>query len=414
MNPLPSGSGRDDLSDLLPRFDLRGMDLSLERMQEALRELQHPAAEIPAVQVVGTNGKGSIACFLHHALMAAGLRSGLTISPHLLSWCERIRVNERLITIEKLRCLLQTLQPVVTTCRLTPFEQMICAAMVHFEAERPDWLVLEAGLGGRLDATTAHPHRRLIAVGSIGLDHREHLGATLEEIAAEKAAAIPPGSHVVSAAQLPEVQRVLEHRAAAMHASLRWVEPLANDWTLGLPGVLQRSNAAVAWAALEWIGRDINTEITVDAIRKGFAAARWPGRLQWMQWHGRPVRVDGAHNPPAAAALANERCRWLAADQAQIWVLAIQAHKQAPEMLKHLLQPNDLAWIVPVPEHRSWSLEQLQLDAPELAHQLRGAADATGALTQLEHDGWPQVAPVVAGSLYLIGHLLETHQLQAE
>ena len=120
------------------------------------------------------------------------------------------------------------------------------------------------------------------------------------------------------------------------------------------------------------------------------------------------------HNPPAAAALASERCRWLAADQAQSWVLAIQAHKQAPAMLKHLLQPNDQAWIIPVPEHRSWSLEQLQLEVPDLAHQLRGAADATEALNQLEHEGWPQAAPVVAGSLYLIGHLLETHQLQAE
>lgn len=390
------------------------MDLSLARMQEALKELQHPAAAIPAVQVVGTNGKGSIACFIHHGLIAAGLRSGLTVSPHLLSWCERIRVNDQLISIEELRSLLQTLQPVVTTCRLTPFEQLICAALVHFEAQRPDWLVLEAGLGGRLDATTAHPHRPLIAVGAIGLDHREHLGTTLEAIATEKAAAIPPGSHVVSAAQLPEVQRVLERTAAAVNASLRWVEPLAIDWTLGLPGDLQRSNAAVARAALEWIGRDASESISVAAMRAGFAAARWPGRLQWMRWQGRRLRVDGAHNPPAAAALAQERCRWKAADQAQSWVLAIQAHKQAPAMLKHLLQPKDQAWIIPVPEHRSWSLEQLQHAAPELAHQLRGAADAADAFHQLEHDGWPQAAPVVAGSLYLIGHLLETHQLQAE
>lgn len=414
MNPLPFDSGRDDLSDLLPRFDIRGMDLSLERMKEALRALQHPAAAIPAVQVVGTNGKGSIACFIHHGLMAAGLRSGLTISPHLLSWCERIRVNDQLITIEELRCLLQTLQPVVTTYRLTPFEQLICAALVHFEDRRPDWLVLEAGLGGRLDATTAHPQRRLVAVGPVGLDHREHLGSTLEAIAAEKAAAIPPGSHVVSAAQPPEVRQVLERTVSAMDASLRWVEPLPKDWTLGLSGELQRSNAAVARAALEWMGCDSGKDISDEAMRKGFAAARWPGRLQWMHWQGQSVRVDGAHNPPAAAALASERCRWLAADQAQSWVLAIQAHKQAPAMIKHLLQPNDQAWIIPVPEHRSWSLEHLQHAAPELAHQLRGAADATEAFNQLEHEGWPQAAPVVAGSLYLIGHLLETHQLQAE
>ena len=133
-------------------------------------------------------------------------------------------------------------------------------------------------------------------------------------------------------------------------------------------------------------GCDSGKDISDEAMREGFAAARWPGRLQWMHWQGQSVRVDGAHNPPAAAALASERCRWLAADQAQSWVLAIQAHKQAPAMLKHLLQPNDQAWIIPVPEHRSWSLEQLQLEVPDLAHQLRGAADATEALNQLEHE----------------------------
>ncbi|MEC7249481.1 MAG: dihydrofolate synthase, partial [Cyanobacteriota bacterium] len=177
------------------------MDLSLKRMQLALKHLQSPAGSIPAVQVVGTNGKGSIACLIHHGLMAAGLRSGLTTSPHLVSWCERIRVDDALIRIETLRRILESLQPVVEEHCLTPFEQLICAALVHFDQQQPDWLVLEAGLGGRLDATTAHPRRPLIAVASIGLDHREHLGPTLQAIAAEKAAAIGPGAHVVSGPQ---------------------------------------------------------------------------------------------------------------------------------------------------------------------------------------------------------------------
>ena len=172
-------------------------------MQSALQHLQNPAGSIPAVQVVGTNGKGSIACLIHHGLMAAGLRSGLTTSPHLVSWCERIRIDKALIRIETLRGILESLQPVVEDCRLTPFEQLICAALLHFDQQQPDWLVLEAGLGGRLDATTAHPHRPLIAVGSIGLDHREHLGPTLQAIAAEKAAAIGPGAHVVSGRNRP-------------------------------------------------------------------------------------------------------------------------------------------------------------------------------------------------------------------
>ena len=232
------------------------MDLSLERMQSALQHLQSPAGSIPAVQVVGTNGKGSIACLIHHGLIAAGLRSGLTTSPHLVSWCERIRVDNALIRIETLRGILESLQPVVEDCRLTPFEQLICAALVHFDQQQPDWLVLEAGLGGRLDATTAHPHRPLIAVASIGLDHREHLGSTLQAIAAEKAAAIGPGAHVVSGPQEAAVQEVLEQRVNAMAGTLEWVEPLDDTWTLGLPGLWQQGNAAVAAAALRWIGRD--------------------------------------------------------------------------------------------------------------------------------------------------------------
>ena len=116
----------------------------------ALQQLNQPADSIPAVQVVGTNGKGSIACLIHHGLMAAGLRSGLTTSPHLVSWCERIRINDQLISLAELRLTLEGLQPVVEQCRLTPFEQVICSALIHFERHQPDWLVLEAGLGGRL------------------------------------------------------------------------------------------------------------------------------------------------------------------------------------------------------------------------------------------------------------------------
>ena len=402
-----------ELSDLLPGFDVRGMDLSLDRMRLALDQLHQPASSIPAVQIVGTNGKGSIACLIHHGLMAAGLRSGLTTSPHLVSWCERIRVNDQLISLAGLRHTLEQLQPVVERCGLTPFEQIICCALIHFEAHQPHWLVLEAGLGGRLDATTAHGKRPLIAVASIGMDHREHLGDSLEAIAAEKAAAIGEGAHVISATQKPEVTAVLERRVNEMHGSMQWVDPLDASWSLGLPGNLQKRNAAVAEAALQWM-RSSHAVISDQAIRQGFASAQWPGRLQWMRWRGQRLRVDGAHNPPAAIELARERLSWPSAETRQIWILAIQAQKQAPEMLQQLLRAQDVAWIVPVPGHRSWNVEQLRQALPLQAQQLK-SADTTGtALDQLLAQGWPEAAPVVAGSLYLIGHLLENGTLEAE
>tara|TARA_B100000212_G_scaffold216979_1_gene164241 strand:+ start:38 stop:1279 length:1242 start_codon:yes stop_codon:yes gene_type:complete len=402
-----------ELSDLLPGFDVRGMDLSLDRMMTALDQLHQPASSIPAVQIVGTNGKGSIACLIHHGLMAAGLRSGLTTSPHLVSWCERIRVNDQLISLAVLRHTLEQLQPVVEQCRLTPFEQIICSALIHFESHQPHWLVLEAGLGGRLDATTAHGNRPLIAVASIGMDHLEHLGDSLEAIAAEKAAAIGEGAHVISAAQTPEVTAVLEQRVNEVHGSLQWVDALDESWSLGLPGTLQKRNAAVAEAALQWISSS-HGAITDQAIRQGFASAHWPGRLQWMHWRGLRLRVDGAHNPPAAIELAHERLSWPSAETRQIWILAIQAQKQAPEMLQQLLSPQDQAWIVPVPGHRSWSVDQLRQALPLQAQQLKSADNAVEAFHQLLDQGWPAAAPVVAGSLYLIGHLLGNGTLEAE
>ena len=409
----PQGHPPHELSDLLPRFDVRGMDLSLDRMTIALEHLHQPARSIPAVQVVGTNGKGSIACLIHYGLMAAGLCSGLTTSPHLVSWCERIRVNNQLISITALRQTLEQLQPLTEQCRLTPFEQLICSALIHFEAQRPDWLVLEAGLGGRLDATTAHSWRPLIAVASIGMDHREHLGPSLQAIAAEKAAAIGEGAHVISATQEPEVSAVLEQRVNEVQGTLQWVDALDESWNLGLSGALQKRNGAVAAAALQWMSTR-NEVISSRAIREGFAAARWPGRLQWMRWRGLRLRVDGAHNPPAAIELARERCSWSSAGSRQIWILAIQAQKQAPEMLQQLLGPLDEAWIVPVPGHRSWSLGQLKPALPLQAHQLKSAETALDALNQLLDQGWPASAPVIAGSLYLIGHLMENGTLEAE
>ena len=403
----------DELADLLCPFEQRGMDLSLERMQRALADLANPCADVPAVHVVGTNGKGSIACMIHSGLTAAGLHSGLTTSPHLTSWCERICVNQQQIELPQLRQRLKQLQPLAQHHNLTPFEQLISAALVHFEANTLDWLVLEAGLGGRLDATTAHPYRPLIAIGSIGMDHCEHLGHSLTAISSEKAAVISPGAHVISAPQHEEVTKVLEARSQDMGATLEWVEPLPDAWELGLPGHLQRRNGAVARAALRRMNA-LGSAITEGQIRQGLAQARWPGRLQTLHWNHQSVRVDGAHNPDAAQQLALERRCWNHPGHQQIWILGIQGHKQAPEMLRILLEPNDEAWIVPVPGHVSWTADALSEIFPTHAHQLRSASSVEDVLIKLfkNDSDRSRPMPVIAGSLYLIGSLLNEGVLQ--
>ncbi len=400
---------------LLPPFEQRGMDLSLERMHRVLSALGDPCGNTPAVQVVGTNGKGSIACMIHSGLSAAGVNSGLTTSPHLVSWCERICINQTPITQVELHQRLQALEPFAEEHHLTTFERLITAALMHFEAHDVDWLVLEAGLGGRLDATTAHPQRPLIAVGAIGIDHREHLGNTLTAISREKAAAISPGAHVISAAQLDPVRAVLEEHTRMVGATLEWVEPLPDAWDLGLPGTLQRHNGAVAYGALQEIRR-LGANISEQSIREGLAKAHWPGRLQTVLWNERPIRLDGAHNPAAAAQLAQERACWCDRQQAQIWILGIQAHKQAPEMLQLLLEPNDFAWIIPVPGHQSWTLDRLSEACPNLANQMGGANDVLEVLNRLVSapGSWPNPSPLIAGSLYLLGELMAQRIIEAK
>jgi len=400
---------------LLPPFEQRGMDLSLERMHRVLSALGDPCGNTPAVQVVGTNGKGSIACMIHSGLSAAGVNSGLTTSPHLVSWCERICINQTPITQVELHQRLQALEPFAEEHHLTTFERLITAALMHFEAHDVDWLVLEAGLGGRLDATTAHPQRPLIAVGAIGIDHREHLGNTLTAISREKAAAISPGAHVISAAQLDPVRAVLEEHTRMVGATLEWVEPLPDAWDLGLPGNLQRHNGAVAYGALQEIRR-LGANISEQSIREGLAKAHWPGRLQTVLWNERPIRLDGAHNPAAAAQLAQERACWCDRQQAQIWILGIQAHKQAPEMLQLLLEPNDFAWIIPVPGHQSWTLDRLSEACPNLANQMGGANDVLEVLNRLVSapGSWPNPSPLIAGSLYLLGELMAQRIIEAK
>jgi dihydrofolate synthase/folylpolyglutamate synthase len=396
----------DDFADLIEPFSRRGVDLGLDRLQAALAELGHPERQFAAVQVAGTNGKGSIATLVHSSLLAAGINAGLYTSPHLVSWCERIRIGKNSISAAALRHQLLALQGLGQRHQLTPFELVTAAAFCAFAEAGCPLVVLEVGLGGRLDATTCHPNRGVVGFGSIGLDHSEFLGPTAAAIAAEKAGVLQPSCTALSAAQSPEVAAVLQQRATACGAELRWVEPLDLDqWALGIPGAIQASNGAVALGMLHALSNR-GWAISDSAIRTGFAQAHWPGRLQQLPWRGHDLLLDGAHNPPAAQVLRLELDRRSApqgaAQAGRHWVLGMLANKAAPEILEILLAPGDRAWIVPVPGHASWSAEALQAACPAWSQALQSAPGIEAALEQAT----PPV--VVAGSLYLIGHLLAT------
>ncbi len=408
-------SGPDPFADLIEPFSRRGVDLGLDRLEAALTELGHPEHRFAAVQVAGTNGKGSICTLVHQALLASGIRAGLYTSPHLVSWTERIRLGDAPITAPALRRHLETATPVARRHQLTPFELVTAAAFLAFAEANCDLVVLEVGLGGRLDATTCHPHRPVIGFASVGLDHAEFLGPDPATIAAEKAGVLQPRAVAISAPQSPEVAAVLSDRAAAVGAELRWVEPLdLNQWTLGLPGAVQAANGAVALGLMRAL-KERGWPVNDPAIRRGFAAARWPGRLQQLSWQGLPLLLDGAHNLPAALALRAELDahpeRHGLASGPRHWLLGMLATKQGPEIAAALLAPSDRAWIVPVPGHACWSLEGLTAACPRLASQLHSALSLEAGLAQA---GRGSQRVVVAGSLYLIGQAATSEQASAQ
>tara|TARA_B100000965_G_scaffold713_1_gene597 strand:+ start:156 stop:1394 length:1239 start_codon:yes stop_codon:yes gene_type:complete len=387
--------------------EYRDINLGIDRMSLAINDMGDPCKNIPAIHIAGTNGKGSIAAFINSVLSVVNIKTGVTTSPHLVDWVERICINKTQISKEEFQSLSLTLAPIAKKYSLTTFECVISIALKYFNLKEVELLILEVGLGGRLDATTAHKYRPIIAFGAIGLDHCEYLGDSLEKVAIEKAAIISTNSTVITAAQHDTVRRVFEETAIRQQAVIHWVDPLSSDWVLGLSGAIQKENAAVAKGVIESLNK-IGWSISKEQIREGFSLAKWPGRLQTTKWRGMPIIVDGAHNPHAANQLSVERKLWTNQESGIIWILGIQKRKDMIDILHNLIRENDFAWIVPVPGQNSWSKAEILSLCPEYKHQIKEALCVEEILSILKkQDRWPSPPPIISGSLYLIGDLFQ-------
>ena len=219
--------------DLLsPKFERENIQLGLSRVKKALEELNDPCKNIPAIQIIGTNGKGSITAFIENILYTEKKNIGVTTSPHLLDISERIRVNKDKINKEEFEKLFKKLANNLSKHKLSPFEKIICCALVFFDFKKVDLLILEAGLGGRLDATTAHNLRPIIAIGNIGLDHEEYLGDSIEKITKEKVAVIEKNAFVISFRQKAEVEEIIKARAKEVGAKIIWKDSISDEFIL--------------------------------------------------------------------------------------------------------------------------------------------------------------------------------------
>ncbi|MGA9655779.1 MAG: Mur ligase family protein, partial [Polyangia bacterium] len=255
-----------------------GVSFGLDRVRLALERLGCPERRFRAVQIAGTNGKGSTAAFLESILRAAGLHTGLFTSPHLCRFSERIRIDGREAEGEHLGQLDEAVA--ATGVPLTYFEISAVLAFLAFAEAEVDLAVLETGLGGRLDATTAS-HPLACAITSIALDHQDLLGKTIHEIAHEKACIARPGVPLflgpLSREALAEVERVAH--AAGSPLRRLGVDFAAPDFPLALAGAHQASNAALAVALAHEVGSSMGRVLQPEVVKRGLAETRWPGRL---------------------------------------------------------------------------------------------------------------------------------------
>ena len=389
------------------RNEREKINLDLTRMRKALLKLDNPCQNIPAIQIVGTNGKGSISAFLENILCIAKINIGVTTSPHLFEVSERIRVNQIKISTEKFDRLVKNIQTKLFECKLTPFELIICCGLKYFELNNVNLLILEAGLGGRLDATTAHKFRPIIAFGKIGIDHTEYLGDSLEKITREKAAVIEKGSFVVSSEQNPIVRNIINDRVKKIGADITWVEALNENWELGLKGNFQKQNAAVAFKVAQLL-IEKGWGIKHEDIKKGLAMAKWPGRLEIIDFDNKKILVDSAHNSSAAKALSLERENWLNQEKGVLWIIGVQKHKNIILIIKNLIKSIDRVLLVPVPNQESWTLSDISKISDhkldnfiEFSHY----KEAFNYLKKLKE--WPRCIPVLTGSIFLVSEFIK-------
>ena len=304
----------------LDRAGSAGAEPSLRRITALLAQLGDPQDKLKCIHIAGTNGKGSCAAMLASILRASCCRTGLYTSPYLYRFTERMQIDGREIDGEALARFASAVREKADKLdeRPTPFELITATALLWFAAERCDVVVLEAGLGGRFDATNVLSAPECSVIMNIGLDHTAVLGGTREQIAAEKAGIIKRGVPCVVYEQDERVMEVFRKRADSLAAPLtaprfsaiktefddlegQVFSYCGNQYALSLPGAHQRRNAAVAIETAAVL-RARGWNIPQDALEHGLYAASWPGRFE-LCCDEPPFIVDGGHNPQCAEAV---------------------------------------------------------------------------------------------------------------
>ena len=381
------------------------IDLVLDRVYRLLEALDNPHKKLPpVVHIAGTNGKGSTLAFLRSALESADKSVHVYTSPHLVKFHERIRLGghptSALISEARLMAYLERCEVANQGQNITYFEITTVAGLLAFAEHPADFLLLETGLGGRLDATNVVDKQALNLITPISNDHDQFLGNSVEEIAFEKAGIMKASVPCISAAQSPNVKAVLVKRAAEIGATLSFVEPKKYGFDLSLLGEHQYQNAALAEAAAQYLGT------AQESIELGLKSAVWPGRFQKLEgtdWDAlsgnREIWLDGGHNAAAGQAIADfVRGNWT--DQPLHVIYGMLNTKEASAFLDPIAEVAATLTAIEIPEQEN------SLTAVQAAEATSLAVPADNLKQALENLPADQGRVLVCGSLYLAGWVL--------
>jgi dihydrofolate synthase/folylpolyglutamate synthase len=430
--PAEEARGSDLVLERLNRLHPKIIDLSLERTWQLLERLGHPERRLPpVVHVAGTNGKGSVLAYLRAMLEAAGYRVHAYISPHLVRFHERIRLAGKLIEEDALLAVLQECESINGAEPITFFEITTCAAFLEFARRPADILLLETGLGGRLDSTNVIERPLASVLMPISFDHMQHLGDSLAKIAFEKAGIIKQGVPVVVAPQPPEAEAVFAAKAAELEAPLcrygrEWRIEAAGEEVLftdqagrrrlprpALPGDHQIPNAGAALATLPFLhGFSIDERAQAEGLRN----VEWPARLQrlrrgplakmlpagWELW------LDGGHNAAAGEVLADFAKAWQEAGERPLHLVFGMLNTKEPVAFLKPLQPysKDLQAVRIEGDHASLPAEEAAAAARAAGIEATTAESLGVAVKHITAGSRGPARILICGSLYLAGVVL--------
>lgn len=404
----------------LQRF---GIKLGLDVISAILEILGTPQSSYRCIHIAGTNGKGSIAASLAKTLQLSGFKVGLYTSPHLVKFNERIQVNGRPVSDDHVVSLYEAIRNADRGERhATFFEFATAMALYQFARSNVDWAIIETGMGGRLDATNVIVPE-LSIITNISLEHKEYLGTTLAQIAAEKAGIIKPGVPVVTGARQKNVIAVIEEISERLNAPCyrrgkdfrikrktdRTIDYYGKHQTIknvavGLEGSHQADNAAIVLAACEQL-TERGIRLLQDDIRNALLNTHWPGRLEKVM--EQPIVIlDGAHNLMAARVLANYINEELNSTPTTL-VVGILDDKPYEAMLK-ALAPLCRKIILTKPKiNRALPPEKLLKIIHPLNSHVEVIEDVSTAVQKAVESALPTEAVCVAGSLYVVGEAKE-------